>query len=241
MNNSDNIYLILRWLCNICGCVLLNTYPLLVVIFPKKRFQLCWQAETLNTVIISSADNHCPAELLQSKYIVSVQRWSQHWFEKHHRRWVFVVLDEFCNSCCSEYCWIVRIKTKFMVFLFYSCMQRPPVFPEWDREEVVVLCRISEQKSSFGFSLQQLFSLITVHLSPIVATRGDFFQVRYEKMYIVVLWVILDFPIIGVNNISLSKLLLIWLRLLPILLWHERAHAVDWLIEGTIFLLKLIG
>lgn len=101
----------------------------------------------------------------------------------------------FQKSCYSggvKHTWVMGIETKVVIPLFNSGMQGPVVATEAHREEVVLLCRVPEQKCPFRFPFQKGFCFVAVHHSPVTGITCDLEQVRHEAVYVIDLRV--DFP-----------------------------------------------
>lgn len=91
-----------------------------------------------------------------------------------------------------KHTWVMGIETKVVIPLFNSGMQGPVVATEAHREEVVLLCRVPEQKCPFRFPFQKGFCFVAVHHSPVTGITCDLEQVRHEAVYVIDLRV--DFP-----------------------------------------------
>lgn len=69
-----------------------------------------------------------------------------------------------------------------MIELFDACMQRTIVFPEWHREKVVLLCRITQQKGSLFLSIQQSLSLEAIEFAKVETWAENAIQIPYQTV-----------------------------------------------------------
>ena len=100
--------------------------------------------------------------------------WQPNILPYHAAQRVFVVFEQLPYCLRAMDSRVVRVEAEQVVFFFDSCMQGPAVPAKADREDKVVLCRVSQQEASFRLVREQLFSLVPVDLAPVEGAVDDF-------------------------------------------------------------------
>lgn len=87
--------------------------------------------------------------MLQGKGEVPGQGTRQKRLKEQARGWIAVVLQQACDAHVSVHAGVAAVKAEAFATLLDAGVQGAAVAPEADREQVVILGRVSEKEGAF--------------------------------------------------------------------------------------------
>lgn len=102
--------------------------------------------------------------------------------EEEARGRVTVVSQQSCHAAVLVHARVVHVKAEALVVLLDARVQGAAVATEADREEVLVLGRVAQQKRALRFALQELLRLEPVQNPPVAGAVADLEEVRNQDV-----------------------------------------------------------
>lgn len=160
------------------------------------------QRKTFHTLVGGAATDQGPAQVLEGEGEGARQGTGQERLEEEACGRVAVVSQQSCHAAILVHARVVHVKAETLVVLLDARVQGATVATEADREEVLILGRVAQQKRALRFALQELLRLKPVQDPPVAGAVADLEEVWNQD-------------VIGVVAASLGAPM--WKRRVPIL------------------------
>lgn len=159
--------------------------PLLVVIFLQVLLKGVRDGQGTDAIVRGAAANDGTTDVLEAERPSAMDGVREKWLEEHARVGVLVMLQQARDRGCMENTWVMHVEAEVVVPLLDAGVQRAPVAPEADGEQVVLLGRVTEKEGPLRLTLQERLSLVAVHDAPVTRQVGDLQQVRHQAVDVV--------------------------------------------------------
>lgn len=140
------------------------------------------QRQAVDAPVGGAATDHSPAQVLEGEREGSRQRAGEERLKEEAASRVAVVSEQSCHAGVPVHARVAHVKAETLVVLLDACVQRAAVAAKADREEELILGRVSQQKRSLWFALQQLLGLEAVQHPPVTGAVADLEEVRDQDV-----------------------------------------------------------
>lgn len=147
------------------------------VVLPQVVPELRRQRQTFYALVGGAAADQRPAQVLQGEREGSGQRAGQERLEEQARGWVAVVPQKSRHTAVLVHARVVHVEAEALVVLLDAGVQGAAVAAKADREQVLILGGVAQQKGALRFALQQLLRLEAVENPPVAGAVADLEQV----------------------------------------------------------------
>lgn len=144
------------------------------------------QRQTLHTLVGGAAADQRPAQVLQGEREGSGQRTGKQRLKEEACGRVAVVSQKSRHTAVLVHARVVHVKAETLVVLLNARVQGAAVATKADREEVLILGRVAQQKRALRFALQELLRFKPVENPPVTGAVADLEQVWNQDVVSVV-------------------------------------------------------
>lgn len=135
------------------------------------------QRQTFHALVGGAAADQRPAQVLKGEREGSRQRTGKERLKEEACGRVAVVSQKARHAAILVHARVVHVKAETLVVLLNARVQGAAVATKADREEVLVLGRVAEQKCALRFALQELLRFKPVQNPPVTGAVADLEQV----------------------------------------------------------------
>lgn len=160
------------------------------------------QRKAFHALVGGAAADQRPAQVLEGEREGSRQRAGEERLKEEARGRVTVVSQQPRHAAVLVHARVVHVKAESLVVLLDACVQGAAVAAKADREEVLVLGGVSQQKRALRFALKELLRLEAVQDTPVARAVADLEQVRNQDV---------------VSAVAASLRAPVWTRRVPVL------------------------
>lgn len=140
------------------------------------------QRQTFHPLVGGAAADQRPAQVLQGEREGPRQGAAQERLEEEACGRVTVVSQKARHTAVLVHARVVHVKAETLVVLLNAGVQGAAVATKADREEVLILGRVAQQKRALRFALQELLSFEPVQDPPVTGAVADLEQVRNQDV-----------------------------------------------------------